>query len=591
MADDLKSRFKRVREAEEAASADRGNSLAARFKRVTAAADEAAAKTEAKAAPKPYQPSWAGDPVVAELLTGAGRGLLSTALTTGGAFQRLLGREDYLSKPEIQKLIRPGESPYERMGFGLEQAGEFFLPIPGAGKLKAISGMKGMAARAAAEAAKAGLIGAAQTGSGREALKTAAIGGAFTGAAEAAGPTAKALRAEARRLYGRALEPGGTQYKIIAEKIVPEMIQRRIKAFTREGLVEKVSSGLEQAGRKLDEAVETARAESAQTFYPTGRTGRITRPGEPEIPAVPPTRPPTPAVTETGVVPRIEAVGFPRREVARPMREMERPMPPPAEGAPGRAGIPGAPPTTERMVETVRGEIPMQGILKAIRDYANVFTNVSHGKRIVVNETAYRRAMQIYGIVRAHGRSVDFDSLLNLRRILDRSVADVKGFQLDPSMKSLELAQREGANAIRRELAQQFPSLARMMKEFSFWKSTEDLMTATGIRKIGQAPRFGERLLKAGTLMLSAATPGGIERGVVRAAEVGMLYKLINSTGFHTISAVELDRLANVIYKGTPAQVAKYSAFLLKRYGSAGERGGEAERTERENVEPAQTGR
>ena len=100
------------------------------------------------------------------------------------------------------------------------------------------------------------------------------------------------------------------------------------------------------------------------------------------------------------------------------------------------------------------------------------------------------------------------------RQTLDKSIADSKkGFSTVSSNAKRE-AQRISGNVIRKELAKQQPSLARLNSEFSFWKSMNDLLETTApkektlISHIGGAvgnvsgnPAFGLFMRNLGSLV------------------------------------------------------------------------------------------
>ncbi len=67
----------------------------------------------------------------------------------------------------------------------------------------------------------------------------------------------KNLREQAIKQYSQALGATKIEFKRQAEKIIPEMLERKLTAFTRSGLKEKAKKMLTQVGAKFDDALKT----------------------------------------------------------------------------------------------------------------------------------------------------------------------------------------------------------------------------------------------------------------------------------------------------------------------------------------------
>ena len=169
------------------------------------------------------------------------------------------------------------------------------------------------------------------------------------------------------------------------------------------------------------------------------------------------------------------------------------------------------------------------------------------------------------------GDDVPYETLVRVRRVLDREVADAGGF-FGKSLKDASKlsAKQEAANSIRRELGKAQPDIARINAEFSLWKTTGEILEETARRTQGQSTPLGQQLAQAagagGGLAVGGATlgTGGAIGGAVGGA---LLFKgikaLVQSPSWKTISAVKKNRLADAIVSGRADVVAKAAGAIL----------------------------
>jgi len=137
---------------------------------------------------------------------------------------------------------------------------------------------------------------------------------------------------------------------------------------------------------------------------------------------------------------------------------------------------------------------------------------------------------------------VDFQILRRFKQAWDRSVAEAGGYAGNDFINNMKRATyREVANAVRDELNTARPDIARVAKEFHFWKTAQDVIDAT-------VERTRSRQVPLSQNMMTAA--GIAKGGVGTALLLRNLTKLTQSTGWNTTSAVLKDRLANLIEAG-----------------------------------------
>ena len=190
---------------------------------------------------------------------------------------------------------------------------------------------------------------------------------------------------------------------------------------------------------------------------------------------------------------------------------------------------------------------------------------------ILGNEAGVKYLEQLQEQIIDLGDDVPYETLVRVRRVLDREVADAGGF-FGKSLKDTSKlsAKQEAANSIRRELGKARPDIARINAEFSLWKTTGEILEETARRTQGQSSPLGQQLAQAaggsGGLVLGGATlgTGGAIGGAVGGA---LLFKgikaLFQSPSWKTVSAVKKSRLADAIVSGRADVVAKTAGAIL----------------------------
>src|SRR5207245_2195250 len=121
------------------------------------------------------------------------------------------------------------------------------------------------------------------------------------------------------------------------------------------------------------------------------------------------------------------------------------------------------------------------------------------GRRVVVDHQGYQNISDVQNTLSQMGDQVSRGSMTKFRQILDAKVSKAGGYYGKTlSEGSVVDAQREGANAIRSQLASQFPDLGKVNAEYSFWKNANKILNDTVTRTKGQQPSLGESIAQAG---------------------------------------------------------------------------------------------
>lgn len=224
--------------------------------------DERRRLTRLKATPAPEQKSVyakAADTAV-DLGTGALKGVGNTVFGLGQLFR------DYTPVGRISDAILPGafdqkppeivpQGTAQKLGYGAEQIGEFFLPTGEAGALAKVPGMASRGVRAGLQAA--GLT-TAQGGGPIE----SGVSGAITAAIPGGGAAKKAsglLQEGAEKTMAQALGATKEGMKQEAATLAPEMLKRGVKG-SRAAMLEQAEKGVTQTGAKIGQEYAAAGA-------------------------------------------------------------------------------------------------------------------------------------------------------------------------------------------------------------------------------------------------------------------------------------------------------------------------------------------
>jgi len=197
-------------------------------------------------------------------------------------------------------------------------------------------------------------------------------------------------------------------------------------------------------------------------------------------------------------------------------------------------------------------------IIDAIEETKKGFTV----KGVVVEPEKLKVANEIQDIVKEFGDELEAENIIKLRRIWDKTINKAgKGFT--PDMKDtfkLEV-KKEATNAIRDELGKEFPELAKLNKEFAFWKGVKDTVSETIQKKAGKpnylATQAQQRFGTGGFIT------GGIQDAVIVSEAAKNLVKLTGSTAWKSISAKKKMQLAEAIESGNTGKVAEVIKRLL----------------------------
>jgi len=179
---------------------------------------------------------------------------------------------------------------------------------------------------------------------------------------------------------------------------------------------------------------------------------------------------------------------------------------------------------------------------------------------VKVDADLVNKATKLQRIVSQLGPDVSYESLNRVRKIWDAKVARAGGYAGQSLAEgSMVDAMREGANAIRSELAKDRPDIAKLNSEYSFWSKVNQVVGDTVQRRSGQEGAVMPKLAGIG-----GAATGHTPMGVAMYA----LGRIIQSPRWRTFSAIRKNQMARAIAAGDAATLTKLVGVAASANGA-----------------------
>jgi hypothetical protein len=165
---------------------------------------------------------------------------------------------------------------------------------------------------------------------------------------------------------------------------------------------------------------------------------------------------------------------------------------------------------------------------------------------------------------------IPVDRVRDLRQYFDGIAAKAGRYQgRELADESLAEAHGMAADAIREELAKQYPSIDVLNKEYHFWKDAAKVVGDTIERREGQAKPLGRKMMGAAGAAAGFGTAG--VHGLVLGKVAGeSLEALITSPAWNTVSAIWKDNLAKSIASGAKLQSEFWINKMIQATGIKG---------------------
>jgi hypothetical protein len=340
---------------------------------------------------------------------------------------------------------------------------------------------------------------------------------------------APSVKGSAAWLYEKALNPTTKVTKTEAKNVVPELLEKKFWATTFPRLQGQAEAELAQAETQLESAFDKSLEESKNTFTATGRYRTVHTPGTSATGPVIDIYPEGPAQPGSRGISQTQAVNTPERSVGFPVS--------PETGGSSR--------TTQRIYETTRDAVDLKPVLDNLRSMLNEYS-VKGMQPTAQSSTTYHQILDQYNRLRQFGRHVGLEDARKLRQILDRPLGEKGMFALDPKWASLDRVQRRAGDALRAQINDTFPELAKENANYSFWRNVNHVIEETSNRKVGQTALL--TALGTGTGAVGGMIRGDDAKDTLRdAVLIGGATALVRSPGFRTLSAVQLNRLSEYL--------------------------------------------
>ncbi|MEW6126724.1 MAG: hypothetical protein AB1757_06775 [Acidobacteriota bacterium] len=366
-------------------------------------------------------------------------------------------------------IQKPG---LDAAGVGAEGA-TFFIPGAKVGSQAVKQGARQIITRAAGKGTAIGALSGGGVGLQKEdktvgsVVKDTTIGagaGALFGAAAGAlsKPAASGLRTSAEKSYSKGIGATTKENKMLSDKVVPELIDRKVTGLTRNTLYNKAQRNVEKAGEALEEGYAKLPKNAQTTWTP----------------------------------------------VFNSIRQAKEEL------------------IVNDVVMDVGRYRALQGLEKDLFDI--VGGSAKEAREAVVSVETARK----------------------VRQILDRSISQKsKIFGLTGKETDRLAVQKLAANSIRQQLAEDFPDIAKLNKEFTFWSNVRQVVGDTIQRTKSQNP-ISDQLAIEGGAIAGGVIKGTVGNVIVGAATLKFLKQAVQSTGWRTTSAIIKTSLANSLAKG-----------------------------------------
>lgn len=454
----------------------------------------------ARNAPLPAKPGGGVIDTAADIAAGIGKGVASTVFHGGDIIRRATGMERVIERPEVRAITQPSGTA-QKVGYGIEQAGEFLLPGGAVTRLSQIgkaatAGMRGARAlnigtRAALEGIGAAGVAGVQSGGDLASIRNAALtGGALSAGTGvlAAGvkPVGRALQRSAVKQYERVLNPTTKGLKhIVAEKeLAPGLIERGVIG-SAETIKGKAAARVADLGQQIGAAWDKL--------------------------------PPGTKVVADDVITTLDDA-------------MQR----------------------HTVVTSAGKRVPIAGgqaeqAITHLRDIQNFLLDVAEPNHVT-------------------GKlEIPVEKLVEVRRYWD-DFAKLAGKFEGRALAEASSAKAQGiaADQIRKELGKDFPDIAALNKEYSFWKNAHQVANEAAQKQVGKPKGLVRRAASYAAGAAAFAGGGGIEGAIIGKVAVDQLEKLAASGAWNTVSAVTKDRIAKGLATGNRGMTEFYIAKAAK---------------------------
>lgn len=170
-------------------------------------------------------------------------------------------------------------------------------------------------------------------------------------------------------------------------------------------------------------------------------------------------------------------------------------------------------------------------------------------------------------VIAQFGEEISPSSLRKVRQIWDKTVAKAGGFAGKTLKEGGEVDLKKVAtSAIREELGKEFPDLAKLNAEFTFWENVQKITEATLKRKSTQGKGLSQVIsstVGGASGFASGDSVGERFKNAAIGAVLGKYVGAFNSPGYKMLSANTKNKLAKIIASGNTKKIEFAMAKIL----------------------------
>lgn len=176
----------------------------------------------------------------------------------------------------------------------------------------------------------------------------------------------------------------------------------------------------------------------------------------------------------------------------------------------------------------------------------------------VVNREGVASVDEVIDIIAQYGDEVDDEVLRSVRRIFDSEYYQGKKNIAKSTAETSTLSfKKQAADKIRGILAEAYPEVAKLNKEFTFWSGLEGVLEKTVARKTGQ-----KNALKAVATIGGATTGNTVTGRVLGAVGFNAIASLIDSPAWGLVNAKLKNRLADALAASDLSEIGKILSII-----------------------------
>lgn len=202
------------------------------------------------------------------------------------------------------------------------------------------------------------------------------------------------------------------------------------------------------------------------------------------------------------------------------------------------------------------GKTPTSELINYLQAQKQQF--IAGGK--VISREGVESVDEVTRLIEQYGTDVDNEVLRDIRKIFDAEYYQGKKNIAKSAAETSTLNfKKQAADKIRGILAEQFPDIAELNKEYTFWSGLENVLSKTTARRTGQKGAIKAVAAIGGGI---AGAPAGMTNAAVSSWAFRTVAGLVDSPAWGFVSAKIKDRLATALANSDLAEIGNVLGIL-----------------------------